>query len=99
MDPAMHTLYDSDAYIVNHLLPAAEGDATTSPEAERPTLLRHGFEIVDKHAGKEVYLDGSWAELFQQRLAEWQRTSPTQEEVEDTLAQYAELAHTPVHVH
>jgi hypothetical protein len=95
MDPAMHTLYDSDAYIVNHLLPAEEGDA----EAARPTLLRHGFEIVDKHAGKEVYLDGSWAELFQQRLAEWQRTSPTQEEVEDTLAQYAELAHTPVHVH
>ncbi len=93
----MHTLYDSDAYLVNHLLPV--DDAAPSTEAERPVLLRHGFEIVDKHAGREVYLDGSWAELFQQRLAEWQRTSPTQEEVEDTLAQYAELAHTPVHVH
>ncbi len=91
----MHTLYDSDSYIVNHLQPAEEGEA----EAERPVLLRHGFEIVDKHAGKEVYLDGSWAELFQQRLTEWQRTMPSQEEVEDTLAQYAELAHTPVHVH
>lgn len=95
----MHTLYDSDTYIVNHLLPVAEGEATTVEEAERPVLLRHGFEIVDKHSGKEVYLDGSWAELFQQRLAEWQRSTPTQEEVEDTLAQYAELAHTPVHVH
>ena len=93
----MHTLYDSDAYLVNHLLPV--DDAAPSTEAEHPVLLRHGFEIVDKHAGREVYLDGSWAELFQQRLAEWQRTSPTQEEVEDTLAQYAELAHTPVHVH
>jgi len=29
-----------------------------------PMLARHGFEIVDKRSGKEVYLDGSWAELF-----------------------------------
>ncbi len=91
----MNTLYDSDTFIVNHLLPVAEEET----RANRPTLPRHGFEIVDKHAGREVYLDGAWAELFQQRLAEWQRTTPTQEEVEDTLAQYAELAHTPVHVH
>lgn len=91
----MNTLYDSDTFIVNHLLPAAEEETP----ADRPMLLRHGFEIVDKHAGREVYLDGAWAELFQQRLAEWQRTTPTQEEVEDTLAQYAELAHTPIHVH
>lgn len=91
----MNTLYDSDTYIVNHLLP----EAAEEVRAEQPLLLRHGFEIVDKHAGREVYLDGAWAELFQQRLAEWQRTTPTQEEVEDTLAQYAELAHTPIHVH
>lgn len=91
----MNTLYDSDTFIVNHLLPVTEEDA----QSERPVLLRHGFEIVDKHTGREVYLDGAWAELFQQRLAAWQRTTPTQEEVEDTLAQYAELAHTPIHVH
>lgn len=95
----MHTLYDSDAYIVNHLLPAEEEDAPSGAAADTPVLLRHGFEIVDKRAGREVYLDGSWAELFQQRLLEWQRSSPSEEEVEDTLAQYAELAHTPVRVH
>ena len=95
----MHTLYDSDSYIVNHLQPAADDTQVPDEVSGHPILLRHGFEIVDKHAGKEVYLDGSWAELFQQRLAEWQRTTPSQEEVEDTLAQYAELAHTPVHVH
>lgn len=88
----MHTLYDSDTFIVNHLLPAAEGSAV-------PALLRHGFEIVDKRSGKEVYLDGSWAELFQQRLLAWQRSTPSQEEVEETLSGYAELAHTPVCVH
>jgi len=65
----------------------------------RPTLIRHGFEIVDKRSGKEVYLDGSWAELFQQHILDWQRQTPTQEEVEDTLEKYAELAQTPVSIH
>lgn len=91
----MNTLYDSDTYIVNHLLPEVEEEV----QAERPVLLRHGFEIVDKHTGREVYLDGAWAELFQRRLLQWQQVTPSQEEVEDTLSQYAELAHTPIHVH
>jgi Protein of unknown function (DUF3567) len=64
-----------------------------------PMLARHGFEIVDKRAGKEVYLDGSWAELFQQHIMAWQVNTPTQEEVEDTLEQYAGLAQNPVVVH
>jgi hypothetical protein len=64
-----------------------------------PQLARHGFEIVDKRSGKEVYLDGSWAELFQQHIMAWQVNTPTQEEVEDTLEQYAELAQNPVVVH
>ena len=64
-----------------------------------PLLARHGFEIVDKHSGKEVYLDGYWAELFQQHINAWQRNAPTQEEVEDLLASYAELAQNPIRVH
>ena len=64
-----------------------------------PTLARHGFEIVDKRSGKEVYLDGSWAELFQQHIMAWQVNTPTQDEVEETLSQYAELAQNPVVVH
>lgn len=96
----MHTLYDSDSFIVNHLLATVEPAPAADETAEAlPALLRHGFEIVDKRSGKEVYLDGSWAELFQQRLAEWQRETPTQDEVEDTLAQYAELAQTTISVH
>ncbi|MDP3700704.1 MAG: DUF3567 domain-containing protein [Hylemonella sp.] len=94
----MHTLYDSDDYIVTHMLATMEPTPAAS-NAEVPTLPRHGFEIVDKRSGRELYLDGAWAELFQQRLAEWQHTTPTQEEVEDMLSQYAELATLPLHVH
>jgi len=64
-----------------------------------PQLARNGFEIVDKRSGKEVYLDGSWAELFQQRVTAWQQNTPTQEEIENTLEGYAELAHTPISLH
>jgi hypothetical protein len=99
----MHTLYDSDTYSVTHMLANAESDEANSPSAvpAQPVrmLARHGFEIVDKRAGKEVYLDGSWAELFQMHISAWQLNTPTQEEVEDTLEQYAELAQNPVVVH
>jgi hypothetical protein len=99
----MNTLYDSETYSVTHMLAnAASGDtqvtaADMAPAA--PRLARHGFEIVDKRSGKEVYLDGSWAELFQQHISAWQLNTPTQEEVEDTLEQYAELAQNPVVMH
>ena len=103
----MHTLYDSETYSVTHMLAnvvvpddaqLAEADSAT-PAKPVPVLARHGFEIIDKRSGKEVYLDGSWAELFQQHISAWQQKTPTQEEVEDTLEQYAELAQNPVVIH
>ena len=102
----MHTLYDSDTYSVTHMLAnavAADVPADALKDGEQllivPALARHGFEIVDKRSNKEVYLDGSWAELFQQQISAWQQKTPTQEEVEDTLGQYAELAQNPVVIH
>ena len=92
----MQMLYDSESFVVVHLQ-ANEGETAVAPDL--PVLARHGFEIVDKRSGKEVYLDGSWAELFQKQIAAWQLNTPTEEEVEDTLEGYAELAHTPVLVH
>ena len=90
----MHMLYDSDSFVVVHLLAnqAAEGE-------QEPDVARHGFEIVDKRVNKEVYLDGSWAEVFQRQILAWQQQTPTQEEVEDTLERYAELAQNPLVMH
>lgn len=106
----MHMLYDSESFAVVHItaIEAAQdavGDtslvvADAEPMlAVAPQMPRHGFEIVDKRSGKEVYLDGSWAELFQQQIQAWQTNTPTQEEVEDTLEGYATLAQNPVVVH
>lgn len=103
----MQMLYDSDSFVVVHMqvdaqesgAPEKGAPASDSSAATTPVLARNGFEIVDKRSGKEVYLDGSWAELFQQQINAWQVNTPTQEEVEDTLDRYSELAHNPVVLH
>jgi hypothetical protein len=64
-----------------------------------PRIARHGFEIVDKRSNQEVYLHGSWAEAFQRQINAWQLNTPTQEEVEETLDGYAELAQNPLVMH
>jgi Protein of unknown function (DUF3567) len=76
-------------------------DGVQTPSESQPAyrLARHGFEIVDKRSGKEVYLDGSWAELFQQQIVAWQVKTPTEDEVEETLERYAQLAQNPVVMH
>jgi hypothetical protein len=90
----MQMLYDSDSFVVVHLN-ANEPDSV-EPKAR---LVRHGFEIVDKRTNKEVYLDGSWAEAFQRQIYAWQLNTPTQEEVEEILDGYAELAQNPLNMH
>ena len=90
----MHMLYDSDDFVVVHLLaPAPEGEQAGAAPA------RHGFEIVDKRSNREVYLDGSWAEAFQRQLLAWQQRTPTQDEVEATLEGYTGPAQHPLVVH
>ena len=98
----MQMLYDSDEFAVVHVLvDEAAGvtelaDASTDADHAAPHLLRHGFEIVDKRSGKGLYLDGSWAEMFQQQIQAWQRDTPTREEVETLLEGYATLAQNPI---
>ncbi len=93
----MQMLYDSESFVVVQI--HANALEAAAPQPVEPRLARHGFEIVDKRSGKEVYLDGSWAEMFQQHLSAWAQKTPTQEEIEDTLESYSGLANTPVLLH
>ena len=93
----MQLLYDSESFVLVQIPANAPEDSAPVPAI--PQLARTGFEIVDKRSGKEVYLDGSWAEMFQLRLSAWAKDTPTQEEVEDTLEGYSGLATTPISLH
>lgn len=107
----MQAIYMSDSFVVVQMQSAVQQAVQQAADAPvvsnqaaqatgtHPALTRLGFEIVDRRHGREVYLDGAWAELFAQQLQAWQRQSPTQEEVEDTLDRYAALAHTPIALH
>jgi hypothetical protein len=92
----LQTLYDSDAFVVLHMVADAAPATSTQPV---PAMVRHGFEIVDKRHGREVFLEGSWAELFEEHLKLWREKAPTQEEIEATLDGYAQLAQTPIALH
>ncbi len=92
----MQMLYDSESFVVVHM---QAGDVSADDSSAAPALARHGFEIVDKRTNKEVYLDGSWADLFQRQINAWQLNTPSQEEVETTLDGYAELAQNPLVMH
>lgn len=91
----MMTLYESESFAVVHLV----REAPTTDEDDGRTLMAHGFEIFDKRSGKGLYLDGLWADIFQARIAAWQKDAPTQDEVEDLLEGYAALAQNPMVMH
>lgn len=91
----MHMLYNSDHYAVVQIeaaLHGADGDA--------PSLLtRGGFEIVDKFARKELFIEGAMAEHFKQGVEELIESSPTVEEIDAYLERYSSLAQQPVVMH
>ncbi|TAK83129.1 MAG: DUF3567 domain-containing protein [Aquabacterium sp.] len=91
----MHMLYNSDHYAVVQIeaaLLGADGDA--------PSLLtRGGFEIVDKFARKELFIEGAMAEHFKQGVEELIESSPTVEEIDAYLERYSSLAQQPVVMH
>lgn len=90
----MQMLYDSEQFVVVHV----EANAPAEGQ-ERPAIIRHGFEIVDKRSNKEVYLDGAWADAFQKQINAWQADTPTQEAVEEVLDMYSNLAQNPLLIH
>ena len=87
----MHLLYQSDSYIV------VQFDVPTTADEEG--LRRGGFEIVDKFARTEIYIEGALAERFQQGVEALTEGEPSEEEVDDFIAAYASLGHTPVAMH
>jgi hypothetical protein len=91
----MHTLYDSDSFQVVLIDVAASAEADVPASTHGP-LSHGGFEVVDKFAGKGIFLQGAMAESFKDGVAALIRTQPSEEEVDEYLGRFSSLMQQPV---
>jgi hypothetical protein len=62
-------------------------------------LARGGYEIVDKFARKEIFIEGALAKSFRQGVDALIEKSPTQEEFDDYIGRFSALMQQPVILH
>ena len=96
----MHMLYNSDSYVV--VLFDVAGIAPPGPAAGASAsepLSHGGYEIVDKFARKEIFLQGAMAESFKQGVEALIETEPSEEEMDDYIERFTSLMQQPVILH
>jgi len=95
----MQMLYNSDSFIVVQFdLPVAtEPGAADDQGAAR--LGRGGYEIVDKLARKEIFLDGLMAESFKTGVQAIVDGDATPEAFDEFIGRYTALAQQPLVAH
>lgn len=90
----MQMLYNSDSFAVVQIeLPeaiAARGEGA---------IAGGGYEIVDKFARKEIFLQGVMAQSFKDGVEALIESEPTEEEMDDFIARFTSLAQQPVILH
>ncbi|HEY1392836.1 MAG TPA: DUF3567 domain-containing protein [Methylibium sp.] len=93
----MQMLYNSDNFaVVQFDVPASAGAGEHGAPAG---LMRGGYEIVDKFARKEIFLEGALAESFKEGVEALIETSPGIEELDAFVERFANLAQQPVVLH
>lgn len=92
----MQMLYNSDQFVVVRFEVASENEvASGAPTGQG----RGGYEIVDKFARKEIYIEGALAETFQQGVQALVEKGPTQEALDEYIGRFTTLAQQPVVLH
>jgi hypothetical protein len=88
----MLMLYNSDQFAVVQFDTAAD-----AVDADVPA--RGGYEIVDKFARKEIFLEGAIAAQFKAGVDALVETGPGEEELDAYIARYGAMAQQPVVLH
>jgi hypothetical protein len=90
MSTPMQLLYHSDSFVVVRF----------DVPAEMPGgLERGGYEIVDKFARKEIFLEGLLAESFKAGVEQLAEQEPSVEEFDAYISRFTALAQQPVAMH
>ncbi len=96
----MHMLYNSENYVVVQFdLSTPEQLASSGDSTVQPQPSRGGYEIVDKFARKEIYIDGKLAEQFKAGVDALIERGPSEDDMDDYIARYASLMQQPVVMH
>ena len=91
----MHMLYNSDSFaVVAFDIPQVAGEAgDPSPEP------RGGFEIVDKFAKKDIWLEGAVAETFKAGALALMASEPSEEDIDEYIGRFTLGAQQPLVLH
>ena len=92
----MQMVYNSDNFAVVAIELPAEADGAP---AGMPALSRGGYEIVDKFARKEIFIEGALAERFQRGVQALVEQGPTEEQLDEFIGGFTTLAQQPLRVH
>lgn len=101
----MQMLYNSDSYAVVLFDAAtgapdgAGGGVAAGEHAAGPSLGHGGYEIVDKFARKEIFIQGVMAQSFKEGVEALIETHPSEEEIDDYLGGFASLMHQSLVLH
>ncbi len=90
----MHMLYNSQSFaVVMFEIAAASG------EGAEPAASRGGFEIVDKFAKKDIFIEGAVAESFKAGAEALMATHPSEEDIDEYIGRFACLMSQPLVLH
>lgn len=90
----MQMLYNSDSFaVVMFDVPNA------SEEGSESALNRGGYEIVDKFARREIFIEGALAQSFKEGVEALIESQPSEEEIDEYLGRFSSLMQHPVVLH
>jgi hypothetical protein len=91
----MHMLYNSDSFTVVHFeIPSAAAGGGSAGSASRG-----GFEIVDKFAQKDIFIEGAMAESFRAGVEALMEDGPSEDDLDEYIARFASLMPQPLVLH
>ena len=91
----MQMLYNSDSFAVV-MFDVASDDPT---KGSGGLLNRGGYEIVDKFARKEIFIEGALAQSFKEGVEALIESEPSEEEIDEYLGRFSSLMQHPVILH
>ncbi len=89
----MHMLYNSDSFTVVAIDIPAAGESAAGSES------RGGFEIVDKFAKKDIFIEGAMAETFKSGAMALMAGGPSEEDIDDYIGRFTSLMPQPLVLH